>query len=154
MTLIKLLKRVLSWAAVLFCLLSIYYLSAQPAAKSSANSKGVVAGCLEVTTKVAQIQLEEPEKDRLDQRIDEVAREYMHGVVYLVLGLALSNALLVSGVKGRQAWLLALSLCVLYAVSDEIHQVFVPGRSFQFSDLAMDTAGSIIGIWLRVTGVT
>ena len=145
----------LSWAAVLFCLLSIYHLSAEPAAESVANSQGIVAGCLDLTMEVVQHQLDEPEKARLVQRIDRVAREYMHGVVYLVLGLALSNALLVSGVKGRQAWLLALSLCVLYAVSDEIHQVFVPGRSFQFSDLAMDTAGSIIGIWLMwLLGVT
>jgi VanZ family protein len=31
-------------------------------------------------------------------------------------------------------------------VIDEVHQLFVPGRAFQVSDLAMDTAGSIIGI--------
>ena len=72
MDLTKLFKLVLSWAAVLFCLLSIYHLSAEPAAQSSANSQSIVAGCLELTAEVAQIRLDEAEKDRLVQRIDRV----------------------------------------------------------------------------------
>lgn len=43
-------------------------------------------------------------------------------------------------------------LCTtLYAVSDEFHQIFVPGRSCQVKDIVIDSAGALTGlvlIWL------
>ena len=33
-------------------------------------------------------------------------------------------------------------MAVLYAVTDEIHQGFVPGRNPQFTDLLIDAAGA------------
>lgn len=46
--------------------------------------------------------------------------------------------------SGALAWL----VCVLYATSDEIHQLFVPGRSCQIGDIAIDAAGAAAGIVL------
>ena len=43
---------------------------------------------------------------------------------------------------------IALAICLAYGFSDEIHQLFVPGRAFEISDLAMDGLGSLIGIGL------
>ncbi len=42
----------------------------------------------------------------------------------------------------------ALVLCLLYAASDEFHQLFVPGRSCQFRDVCIDTLGAAAGILL------
>lgn len=39
-----------------------------------------------------------------------------------------------------------LGLTELYSLSDEIHQLFVPGRSFQLMDLGLDLLGGIIGL--------
>lgn len=36
----------------------------------------------------------------------------------------------------------------LYAISDEIHQYFVPGRACTFIDMIIDTCGAFIGIVL------
>lgn len=38
--------------------------------------------------------------------------------------------------------------CVLYAVSDEIHQAFVPGRACRFFDVCVDSIGVLTGILL------
>lgn len=41
--------------------------------------------------------------------------------------------------------------CFLYGLSDEIHQLFVPGRTFQTADLMLDLAGSLVGaliVWV------
>ena len=35
-----------------------------------------------------------------------------------------------------------------YAVTDEIHQIFVPERACQLSDLAVDSAGIILGTFI------
>ena len=40
----------------------------------------------------------------------------------------------------------AFLLCVAYAMSDEIHQLFVPGRAGQVRDILIDSSGSFVGI--------
>ena len=39
----------------------------------------------------------------------------------------------------------AIALTGLYAWSDEIHQLFVPGRAFQYADVAVDLFGAVFG---------
>lgn len=48
----------------------------------------------------------------------------------------------------RRVLVLAFLLPVLYAVSDEYHQTFVPGRSGSLMDVLIDAAGAGIGLWL------
>jgi VanZ family protein len=47
---------------------------------------------------------------------------------------------------------LALALVFLYAASDELHQVFVPGRTGQISDVVVDVAGAVAGLTLLWLG--
>lgn len=49
--------------------------------------------------------------------------------------------------------LIPLLIGFLYAVSDEVHQHFVPGRAMQARDVLIDSAGILLGIWI-VYGVT
>ena len=41
---------------------------------------------------------------------------------------------------------MSILLSLLYACTDEIHQIFVPGRSAQFRDVLIDTLGASFGI--------
>ncbi len=45
--------------------------------------------------------------------------------------------------------LAAFALCIAYALSDEIHQTFVAGRTFQLQDLGLDAAGILTGLSLH-----
>lgn len=67
-----------------------------------------------------------------------------------MLGFLVQNAVTVSGARRARAFAISLAICVVYAVSDEVHQLFVPGRAFQTSDLMMDTIGSITGILMAL----
>ena len=42
--------------------------------------------------------------------------------------------------------MLALFLCITYAISDEAHQLFVPGRGARLKDVLIDSFGAAIGI--------
>ena len=57
---------------------------------------------------------------------------------------------------GRKAvgrrYILAGLLAVIYAITDEVHQLFVPDRAGVFTDVLIDSAGSAIGL-LVVCGV-
>lgn len=73
-------------------------------------------------------------------------RKYAHFFIYLFLGIIVKNALSVSGVKGFTAFAIALGICALKGVTDEIHQAFVPGRIPLVMDVVIDTAGAFVGI--------
>lgn len=75
-------------------------------------------------------------------------RKYAHFFIYLFLGMIVKNAFSVSGIKGMRAFLFSLGICALFAVTDEIHQMFVPGRIPLVTDVFIDSAGSFVGIVL------
>jgi VanZ family protein len=65
----------------------------------------------------------------------------LHVLEYAVLGfLAMPLAY-----WWRSPLLVAVIFCVAYAVSDEFHQLFVPGRNGSPIDVLIDSCGSIIG---------
>ena len=66
-----------------------------------------------------------------------------HFTGYAVLALLWRRAL-----APRRAATLAFVLTLLYALSDEFHQTFVPGRSGNVPDLLVDAAGAGLGLWL------
>ena len=73
---------------------------------------------------------------------DLVLRKLAHAAEFAILGLLLLRAL------GR-AWA-AFWLGVAYAVTDEIHQAFVPGRQGSPLDVAIDAAGVAVGVALAL----
>ena len=44
-------------------------------------------------------------------------------------------------------YLLSFTTSIMYAISDEVHQYFVPGRFATLTDLIFDTSGIIIGLF-------
>ena len=73
-----------------------------------------------------------------------------HLLAYLGLGVLTVRAV----ARGLGAWIswraavIAAAIAVGYAVTDEVHQMFVPGRSAQLSDLLADTMGVVAGVSL------
>ncbi len=73
-----------------------------------------------------------------------------HVVVFSTLGFLTAHAMDVSGVRYRVWW--TVVLVALYAIFDELHQAFVPGRDPMLTDVGIDTvSGWIAAIgWGRV----
>jgi hypothetical protein len=67
-------------------------------------------------------------------------RKSAHMVVYGVLGGLFVS---VSGSRPRFGWI--MSVCVMVALADEVHQQFVPGRTFALHDVALDVIGGMLG---------
>ena len=67
----------------------------------------------------------------------------IHFLLYLPFGLLLMRAL---GEVTCKTALLCLLLCAGVASCDELHQTLIPGRFFEFFDLAADMAGSGVGV--------
>ena len=133
-----------SWFLVFIWLVVIFYLSAQPAADSSNLSKKVTKVIIEIIPLDSEVSTTE----NLIAKLEPSIRKLGHFSEYFVLGLLVANAFRVSGVFGLKGFIYSLLFCILYAVSDEFHQYFVPGRSTEFKDIVMDTIGSVVGIGL------
>lgn len=72
------------------------------------------------------------------------SRKAAHLVEYGVLAFLTLRALMASGVLRQKALRGALVFCLFYAVSDEVHQSFVPGRYGKARDVALDGLGAAL----------
>jgi VanZ family protein len=64
-----------------------------------------------------------------------------HFVAFFFLCAFMMISLVSGKLKRKQFIAIGLLLCLAYAVSDEFHQHFVPGRSCSISDFFIDSAG-------------
>ena len=71
-----------------------------------------------------------------------IIRKGAHFTEYAVLAMLVANALRVCG---KYRWFLPVVISAGYAVTDEIHQYFVPGRACRLLDMGIDTCGAIFG---------
>ena len=127
--------------AVMVC---IFIFSCENADKSSDTSGTIVDLIINIFYKNFNDMTLAEQTEVLDL-ISHIIRKTAHFVIYAALGFF---AFLTSGHKRlfcRQTlWIMLF--CGLYAVSDEIHQYFVPGRACMIRDMLLDTCGSITGI--------
>ena len=81
----------------------------------------------------------------------DIAPDYInHAIEYFGLSLLMARALndgLARPVPPRRL-LITLSLCIAYAITDEVHQIFVPDRYADVRDVLSDAAGAGVGLGL------
>jgi VanZ family protein len=124
-------KLLLKYLFVIIWMVLIFAFSSQGHDVSSGQSEGVVAAIQQATG------LTLPET---------IVRKMAHILLYATLGIL--AALLVREYT-RPGWRLVLSaeiIVILYATSDEIHQLFIPGRSGEMRDVLIDSTAGLVGI--------
>lgn len=135
-------RKVLSWSLVILWMVLLFYLSHQPARDSNKLSSGVTQWAMEIVDKIL------PGVDLDLKTFNHIVRKSAHFFAYFVLGILALNALKTNKVEGSRGVVLAVLICILFAISDEIHQLYVPGRGGQIKDVLIDSAGSIFGTTL------
>lgn len=119
----------LSAIALVAVLITIFILSAQNGEKSSSTS-GFFTELIEAI---------------FGQPADEaIIRTLAHFCEYAGLGFLMCNFLF--ALKDKLKPILSILLSCAYALTDEIHQYFVPERACQLSDFAVDSAGIVLGV--------
>ena len=132
-------KKIVLWTLVIGCMVMIFSFSAQPAKNSMDLSDGLLNRLLDF------LHVDLAEETVLFMRM--FIRKIAHFCVYMLLGF-LWYLLLKVGytIKDGTAVYLSTMVCALYAASDEVHQLFVPGRSGMIKDVFIDTSGAVCGI--------
>lgn len=78
------------------------------------------------------------------KKIVKPVRKVAHFSIYLILGILVY--ILIEEYNIKNIIIISLMLCIIYALTDEIHQLFVVGRSGNIKDVVIDSIGSFVGI--------
>ena len=125
-------KNKISLLLVILWMIFIFVMSSFDATSSSNQSNFIV----DIITSIINI------KDI--GLLSLIIRKLAHFIEYFILGVLVINFI----TRYDKKIIIAILLCIIYATSDEIHQIFVPGRSCQIIDIMIDSLGSIMGIYL------
>ena len=117
--------------------------SNQKANDSSKLSDGLILKTVRIIEKINHKQYSDEE---ILETFVKPGREIAHVTIYLVLGVLVY--LYIKELKIDNKFIVSLLICVIYALSDEIHQLFIIGRSGNIIDVLIDSLGSIIGIFI------
>lgn len=138
----------LKWMAfvpmlAMMCL--IWSFSAHSGEESSGQSLGIISRIIQVIEHVTDQEWTEEQEITFQEMIHTPIRKAAHMTEYLILELLTAVPFLLY--KKRRSWIVKVSfiICFLYACSGEIHQLFVPERSGQFTDVLVDCTGVAIG---------
>lgn len=137
-------RKILSVALVIFWMVFIYSFSAAEGEASGSLSRDILVKTFEIIT---------PYEDGSKEIEDLVEtwhfpfRKCAHFFIYFILGGLVMNALLALGFTKR-AVLLALIISIGYACFDEVHQLYVDGRSGNIADVCLDSSGACLAIYL------
>ena len=130
-------RKIAIWSVVVLWMIVIFKLSSQSGEQSNDLSLGVTGLIAALIEKIS------PSSDAL--AFNHVIRKCAHFFAYLVLGMVVLFAMRKMGISGTKGILLTLAICVVYAISDEWHQGFIPGRTPKLTDILIDSCGSLLG---------
>ncbi|MDP1629281.1 MAG: VanZ family protein, partial [bacterium] len=78
-------------------------------------------------------------------KIKFILKKLAHFAEYAVLAALWLRVLTAANIPKRRAILFAVFFCFIFAVFDEIHQLYVPGREGKTGDVLIDSLGVLLG---------
>ena len=133
-------KRLFPLVITILLMAFIFLQSALPADLSKEESNLIVQALIEFLHVDAEF-------------LSFAVRKCAHFTEYLLLGLSLFATVreydpvrLERNEQWRRTALLSWGIGALYALTDEVHQAFVPGRSCEIRDMLIDSCGVAAGV--------
>lgn len=124
----------------------IFMFSAQVSDESKSSSNKVTSAVVNTVISIKKENISEEKRQKIIEDKTFIVRKTAHFTEYFILGLILILYLQTKEKLTTKYIILAIIFCVLYATSDEIHQLFVDGRSCKIIDILIDTCGSSLAI--------
>lgn len=138
---------ILTLIPVLLVLLMIFYFSAEKVEDSRKTSGKIEDAVIEVTE--PEFDTYAPSKQRqVKSQVSHTVRKIAHFVEFAALGFLLMGHL--TAMQRRYGglplkWLWSWGIGTFFAVTDEMHQIFVSGRGPGVKDVLIDSSGVLAG---------
>ena len=137
-------KRFLYLMPVVIWMIFIFYMSGKTGQESSGQSGKI---SLFITNLLEKVRQDSPqEMQNLQDILELVIRKAAHMTEYAILFLLSYLAMVKISMSQSRFYnrSIAVLISLLYACSDEMHQLLVPGRSGRMIDVGIDMAGVLI----------
>lgn len=145
-SLIKMIVRIILVVAIIFWMGVIFGFSAADGDASRSTSDVITEIVIEnFYSEYDSMQTED--KEELWNDISFAVRKTGHFGEYAILAILMSLFLLTfeKFCQNKKMLLVAIVFSFLYAITDEVHQSFVAGRSPKVMDVCIDSAGAVCG---------
>lgn len=137
--------RVIKIILIIVWMVIVFSFSNQGGTKSSNTSRKVT---IAVVQAVSDKTIEE--NKLLLEKMEKVIRKLAHYTIYAVGGFLIMNYAYTTNKKTKEKVFYSTAFGTGYAVTDELHQLFVSGRSARIFDVGIDTLGIVTGIGIYV----
>ena len=138
---IKILKIIL----IMIWMITIFIFSSQKGTESGDTSRKFTIIIIQIITGKT-LELNSP----FVESVQLFIRKFAHFTIYAIGGFLIMNYADSTNKTMKQKMLYSISFGGTYAIIDEIHQFFVPGRSGNIIDVGIDTLGVITGVLIFV----
>ena len=134
----------------LFWMCVIFAFSAQEQEESSAVSETFSYRMVRSADSLFGLDWNDEKLHEIANAIEGYVRKAAHMTEYAILSVLLYIWLGKWQFATKKKMLLAIIAAALYAASDEIHQLFVAGRSGRLTDVLIDSTGAILGVLIFI----
>lgn len=136
---------VIFWGLLILWTVFIFCMSAQTGSESSGMSSPFAVKAASIVVPGYE-KMTDDEQQAAASEIEVIIRKTAHFTEYAILGFLIYLVVQMYVSKRLISFFCAWGFSVLYAASDEIHQLFVSGRSGQIKDVCIDAAGACAGV--------
>ncbi len=136
----------------LFLLLATFYIifnfSSQNGIESGNISEKVTKFIVEIFSKIKT--MDSSMKLHYIAKLHPIVRKLAHFSIYTLVGFSIMGFMCTFNIKNKYKVLVSIVIGVIYAVTDEIHQSFTPGRLASPIDVCIDSLGVFTGIFIMM----
>ena len=118
----------------------VFKFSSQPSTVSSQLSGGITRAILNFFNLLEGKTIEQ------QSQIETIVRKLEHYSIYTIGGILIISHVNLYKISTNKKVIVSQLIGILYAATDEIHQLFVPGRNGEIRDVCIDSLGVITGI--------
>jgi len=137
--------RVVNIVLLVISMLTIFLFSSENGNSSDKTSETVGVKVVETVEKVTKKEVDEVKITDMVKNNMKIIRKGAHFIEYFILGYLLINIFKDYNRVTYKYILLSIVIACFYACGDEVHQLFVVGRTARAFDVIIDTIGAGVG---------
>lgn len=139
-------KKIVSIIVAVIWMSIVFSFSNQQGEGSSSTSKSVSEFIINIID--IKHTYTDSEKEKVIQTLEPYVRKLAHFAIYAIGGIAIINCVIQFTQSEKTTIVTSSLMGIIYAISDELHQLLVSGRSGKVQDVIIDLLGISTGIML------
>lgn len=137
----KIIVRIIGIILILIWMTTVFIFSNEKATESKVTSRKVTIAIVQAISGK-----DISDNEELLVSADKVVRKLAHYTLYTIGGVLIISFAYTMDKTKKEKILYSIAFGVCFVITDEVHQLFVPGRTGRLLDVGIDTLGIMTGI--------